>query len=119
MAIITIKNLRLRTMIGFQPWEKEKLQDVIINVELHYNADKAMQSDRVEDTVDYKTITKKIILAVEQASFHLLEKLAAVIVDIALEANNVESVKVEVDKPHALRFADSVAVSLTKNKPKH
>ena len=40
-AIINVTNLRLRTYIGFNPDEKSKKQDVVINVELHYPAELA------------------------------------------------------------------------------
>jgi D-erythro-7,8-dihydroneopterin triphosphate epimerase len=44
-AIINIKNLRLRTFIGFNPDEVQKQQDVIINAEIHYPADLACATD--------------------------------------------------------------------------
>jgi D-erythro-7,8-dihydroneopterin triphosphate epimerase len=58
-AIINIKNLRLRTYIGFNPEELQKQQDVVINAELHYPADLACETDDQENAVNYKVITKK------------------------------------------------------------
>jgi len=116
MATIHIKNLKLRTFIGFQEWEKDKLQDIIINISFAYEADKASKSDDVHDAVDYKLITKKIIHMVENSKFNLLEKLANSILNIVLEPNAVKSAQVEIDKPHALRFADSVSITVQKSK---
>ena len=61
-------------------------------------------------------ITKKIIKEVEASNFFLLEKLAKLILNIAMESPSVEEVTVRVDKPFALRFADSVSIELNAKK---
>ena len=45
-AIIHVTNLRLRTFIGFNPDEREKKQDVVINLEIHYPAEQACETSR-------------------------------------------------------------------------
>ena len=112
-ARINITNLRLRTFIGFNPEEKSKQQDVIVNAEIRYRADSAFHSDDEKDALDYKVITKRMIRHIENGRFHLLEKLAADLVSIATESELVTYAEVRVDKPHALRFADSVSVTLS------
>ncbi|MDH3538181.1 MAG: FolB domain-containing protein, partial [Gammaproteobacteria bacterium] len=57
-ARINISNLRLRTYIGFNPEEKTKQQDVIVNAEMRYRADPAFASDDEADALNYKSITK-------------------------------------------------------------
>jgi len=112
-ASISICNLRLRTYIGFNPEEKSKQQDVVINVEIRYRADLAFDSDDEDDALNYKTITKSMINHIENGRFHLLEKLAADLLAIATESTLVNFAEVKVDKPYALRFADSVSVTLS------
>ena len=112
-AIIHIKNLRLRTYIGFNPEELDKKQDVIINVDIHYPAQRACETDEAQRAVNYKDITKRIIHHVEDGQFKLLERLAFDILDIASDHPNVKHARVTVDKPHALRFADSVSITLS------
>jgi len=112
-ARINISNLRLRTYIGFNPEEKTKQQDVIVNAEIHYRADPAFASDAEADALNYKGITKRIIRHVESGRFQLLEKLTADLLAIASESEQVSYAEVRVDKPHALRFADSVSVTLS------
>lgn len=107
---IHIKNLRLRTYIGFNEEEKIKRQDVVINIHLQYNADQAMRTDAVRDACDYKILTKQVIAHVESHRFNLLEKMAADIQEIIQRNPLIESACIEIDKPHALRFADSVSV---------
>ncbi len=111
-ATITITNLRLRTYIGFNDEEREKKQDLVLNIVIKHRLNRGVLTDHVEDALNYKTITKRIINHVEQGRFLLLEKLVADIVGICSEDEAVEYAQVTGDKPHALRFADSVSVSM-------
>lgn len=113
LAIIRIKNLRLRTFIGINVDEIANRQDVIINVEIQYPAEKARQTDNMDDALNYRTITKKIIELVENNRFALLEKMTNDVLAIVSEHHWIIRASVEIDKPHALRFADSVSLQLT------
>ncbi|MCL1147654.1 dihydroneopterin triphosphate 2'-epimerase [Shewanella marinintestina] len=112
IAVIRIKNLRLRTYIGIKEDEIQNKQDVTINTVIHYCANKARNSDNMDDALNYRTITKKIIALVENNRFSLLENLTSQVLSIASEHDWVDFAKVEIDKPHALRFADSVSLEL-------
>lgn len=57
-AIIRIKNLRLRTFIGIKDEEINNRQDIVINVTIHYPADKARTSEDINDALNYRTVTK-------------------------------------------------------------
>lgn len=116
VAIIRITDLRLRAIIGINDWEREHKQDVVINVTMEFDAHKACASDNIKDTVDYKAITKRIIKAVEASNFQLLEKLADTVLNIALDDPKVKEATVRVDKPFALRFADSVSIEMSKKR---
>ena len=111
--IINIENLRLRTIIGIYDWEKENKQDVIINISIEFDGSAAGKSDSIEDTVDYKTITKKIINYVEDGKFNLIEKMVTGIGEIVMEDKRVILSTITADKPGALRFTDSVSVTET------
>ena len=113
MATIFIKNLRLRTIIGIEETERTNKQDIIINVEIEVDTDQAAQSDNINDAFNYRTITKKIIQFVETSDFFLLEKLVDQILKLIMQEEQVFSATVEIDKPAALRFADSVSLKQT------
>lgn len=115
-AIIRIKNLRLRTYIGIKEDEINNKQDVIINALIKYSAADAANTDNMDNALNYRTITKRIIALVENQRFSLLEKLTADVLAIAAEHVSVQYAEVEIDKPHALRFADSVSLTLSVNK---
>lgn len=108
---IKIENLRLRTFIGVYDWEKEKKQDVIINIEMDFDGTDAAKSDNIEDTVDYKSLNKKIINFVENGNFNLLETMASGIGNIIMEDKRIKKAAVKAEKPKALRFADSVSLT--------
>ena len=108
--MIRIKDLRLRTIIGINDWERDHEQDIVINAGIVFDGRAAADSDEIDDTVDYKSITKAMIAHVEGSSWNLLEKLATRLLEVALSDPKVESAWVEIDKPDALRFADSVSV---------
>ncbi|MFT5722869.1 MAG: D-erythro-7,8-dihydroneopterin triphosphate epimerase [Motiliproteus sp.] len=111
-AVINITNLRLRTFIGFNPEEQQKKQDIVINAEIHYPASHLCLSDDVANALNYKQIAKKIIQHVEEGRFLLLEKLVADTLVICTDHPWVSFARVKIDKPHALRFADSVSLTL-------
>ncbi|STU95738.1 dihydroneopterin triphosphate epimerase [Klebsiella pneumoniae subsp. ozaenae] len=112
-AIIRIKNLRLRTFIGIKEEEIANRQDVVVNVAIHYPADKARDSEDINDALNYRTITKRIISHLENGRFSLLEKLTQDVLNIACEHHWVTYAEVEIDKLHALRYADSVSMTMS------
>ncbi len=118
LAVIRITNLRLRTFIGINPDEIANKQDVVLNLEIHYPADAAVNTDEMDNGVNYKLITKQIIHYVESNQFSLLEKLTADVLDIARKPQPVCFASVRTDKPHALRFADSVSIEMQWHQPK-
>lgn len=112
-STIRITNLAVRTIIGFVEWERKKKQDIVINISLDFDSSGAVVSDSVDDTVDYKKLKRSIIELVEGSSFNLLEKLTYAVLCRTLQTPGVIASTVRIDKPHALRFADSVCVELT------
>lgn len=117
MDKIYIRDLALRCIIGIFPAERENKQDVVINVELGCASfAAAAASDAIEDAVDYKAVTKRIIALVEQSDFQLIETMAERIAELVLVDPRVQVATVSVDKPGALRFARSVAVEVVRRR---
>jgi len=78
---------------------------------IHYPADKARNSENInDDTPNYRTITKAIIRHVEDKRFALLEKFTR---DVVKEHAWVTYAEVEIDKLLALRYADSVSMTIS------
>jgi D-erythro-7,8-dihydroneopterin triphosphate epimerase len=113
---IHIRDLLLRCILGLRDWERRQPQDVILNIDLYTDLLKAGKSDRIEDTVDYVAIKKKVIDLVESSSFLLMERLAQRVADVCLEDGNVARVRVVLEKPGALRFARTVSVEIMRDR---
>jgi FolB domain-containing protein len=116
MDKILIKDLLVRCVIGVNKEERRERQDVLINITLTADLNKACRSDNFKDAVDYRAIKKRIFEIAESSSFFLIEALAQKIADACLDFNGVKAVKVLVEKPSALRFARSVGIEITREK---
>ena len=108
--IIYINDLRVQTIIGIFGWEREVRQEVSIDLEIVFDCKRAATTDAIEDTVDYKKIAKDVIKFVEASSFQLQESLAEGIAELVKQNHGVESLKLRVSKPGALRHADDVGI---------
>ena len=78
-----------------------------------YPADDAVAVNEITQALNYRTITKALIAHVESNRFALLERLTQELLDIVMQHQQVHYAEVEVDKPHALRFAESVSITLS------
>lgn len=116
MDKILIKDLLLRTIIGVNADEREKLQDVLINIVLYTDTRAAGTLDDIEDAVNYRTITKNVIALVEGSRYYLVEKLAEEIARVCLQDEAVGQAQVRVEKPGAVRFARSVGVQILRRR---
>lgn len=114
---IRLRGLRMRCIIGVQPWERQILQEVTIGLTLLLNTQPAGVSDHLGETVDYKQLTKQLIAMVEGSSFQLVEAMAERIAALALDfSGKIAEVRVRVDKPGALRFARTVGVVIRRQR---
>ncbi len=116
MATIYIKDLLLRTEVGFNSHELGKKQDLVLNIAIEYLTHGEEISDDPEQALDYREICKQIIGLIEKNRYNLLEKVASDVVILILDIPRVLKVSIEVDKPHALRFSRSVSFSMTGSK---
>ena len=117
MARIRVKDLRLRTYIGIKEEEILNRQDVLINLTILYPAAAAVEENQIDQALNYRTITKAVIRHVEDNRFALLERLTQELLDLVMAYEQVVYAEVEVDKPHALRFAESVSITLSAERP--
>lgn len=113
---IIIKDLLLRGIIGINPEERVKAQDILINMVIYADIRQAAQSDAIEDAIDYKSITKRVIGHVEASSDFLVEKLVTDLARIIITEFDVAKVQVRVEKPGALRFAQSVGIEIERTR---
>jgi D-erythro-7,8-dihydroneopterin triphosphate epimerase len=108
--LIEIRDLLVRCIVGINPEERVKKQDVIINLTLFGDLRQAGLSDDIEDAINYKTLTKRVLDHVEESEYFLVERMAHKIAEIAVLEFGIQRAIVSVEKPGALRFARSVGV---------
>jgi FolB domain-containing protein len=113
---IEIHDLLLRGILGINPPEREKKQDILLNLTLFADLRPAGRSDDIADTANYRTITKRIIDHVESAGRYTVEALAADVAELCLQDPRVSRVRVRIEKPGALRFARSVGVEIERGR---
>lgn len=116
MDKIIVKDLLVRGILGINPEERVKRQDILVNLIMYANIRQAAETDDIEHAVNYKSITKRIINHIEEGSDFLVEKLVTDIAHIILSEFAVERVMVRVEKPGALRFAESVGVEIERSR---
>lgn len=112
MDKIFIDNLRLKGILGINPEERVQEQEILINLVLFTDTREAAESDKIEDAVNYRTLTKRVIDHVQASSDFLVEKLVNDIARIILSEFPIARVRVRVDKPGALRFTDTVGIEI-------
>jgi FolB domain-containing protein len=116
MDKISIKNILARGIIGVNGWEREKSQDILINIDL-FTADRPPNTpDDIAETVDYSKVAKKIMNHAENSKRFTIEALAEDIANLCLEDPRVLKTTVRVEKPGAVRFSQSVGVEIERSR---
>jgi dihydroneopterin aldolase len=115
MDRVFIDNLNIETIIGIFDWEREIRQTVSIDLEMEFDIRKAAETDAIEDTLDYKSVSKRLIHYVEDSEFQLVEALAESCAAIILEEFPVNWLRLKLGKPGAVRGSSAVGVIIERN----
>lgn len=116
MDRIFISALTAEAVIGIYDWERHVRQRLEIDLELWVDLRAAGKSDAIEDTLNYKSVAKRVLGLVEASSFRLVEALAGEIARIVLEEFQVARVKVTLHKPGAIRHSRDVGVVIERDR---
>jgi FolB domain-containing protein len=116
MDQILIKDLLVRGVIGISETERAQKQDLLINIVLFTDIGRTAQRDDLDEGANYRTVTKRVIALVEAAERHTVEALAEDVARTCLEEPGVQTVRVRVEKPGAVRFARSVGVEIERSR---
>ncbi|HET7561725.1 MAG TPA: dihydroneopterin aldolase [Rhodanobacteraceae bacterium] len=112
MDVVFIESLTIETVIGIYDWERKIRQPIVLDIEMGFDNTRPAASDVIDDTLDYKAISKRLISFVEAASFQLVETLAERCAAIIREEFGVAWVRLKLSKPGAVRGAKSVGVCI-------
>ncbi|MEW5872588.1 MAG: dihydroneopterin aldolase [Chloroflexota bacterium] len=112
MDQVFITDLVARGIIGVYDHERQEPQDILINITLFTDLRQAGRSDRIEDSVDYHEVARKVQALAENNRRRTVEALAADLAEACLATPGVQRVRLRVEKPGAVRFTRSVGVEI-------
>lgn len=113
---IFLRGLEVECIIGFIDWERRVKQRIQIDLELPVDCTRAARSDDVVDTLDYKSVAKRVIAFVEASEFMLVETMAHRMAMVILEEFGIEWVRIWINKPGAIRGSRDVGVAIERNR---
>lgn len=116
MDKVFIEGLEIEAQIGIYDWERRIRQPLVFDIEMAFDNRKPAASDAIADTLDYKAVSKRIVAFVSASSFGLVETLAERCAEIVLREFNVESLKLKLSKPGAVRGARAVGVMIERDR---
>ena len=116
MDKIFIHALKTEAIIGIFDWERQVKQTVIVDLEIGADIRKAALSDSIEDTLNYKRVSKRVLAFVEGSKFHLVETLAEHVAMLLLEDFPIAWVRLSLSKPGAIRSSRDVGVMLERSR---
>ena len=114
--IIFLRELTVETTIGIYDWERRIKQALVFDLEMAADIRKAAESDAIEDTVDYKAVSKRIQTYVSQSRFQLVETLAERVAALVIQEFNVPWVRLTLNKRGAVRGARDVGVTIERSR---
>src|SRR6266446_4231168 len=102
---ICINDLVVRTIIGDYEWERKQEQEIIVNIEIETDVSNAVASDGIQDTVNYVTVAQLATSVIRETKPALIETAAEKVAEAIVEQFPIESVRVRIEKPHAVPFS--------------
>ena len=112
MDTVFIEALEIETVIGIYDWERNIRQKVVLDIEMAFDNRKPAASDKIEDTINYKAVSKRLIAFIEASSFELVETLAERCASIIRDEFGVPWVRLKLSKPGAVTGSKAVGVAI-------
>lgn len=110
MDIIFLGGLEIDTVIGIYAWEREIKQKIFLDIEMAFDIRKAAATDDINHTLDYKTVSDRVVTFVEASEFFLVETLIEEIANILLNEFPIPWVKIALNKKGAISRARDVGI---------
>jgi dihydroneopterin aldolase len=114
--VIFLHDLRIETVVGIWEWERRIRQTISIDLEMGADIRRAAATDRIEDTLNYKAVAKRLQEFVGNSDFQLVETLAERIAALVLDEFAVPWIRVRINKPGAIRGARDVGVVIRRDR---
>ena len=112
MDKIFLSSLTTECIVGIWDWERRVKQRVVLDIEMAGDIRRAAASDRIEDTLDYKKVSKRVQAFVEASEYQLVETLTEQIAKLIVQEFDVPWVRVRLNKQGAIRGARDVGIEI-------
>lgn len=116
MDIIFLSELRVEAVIGIFDWERKIKQAVVFDIEMGADIKKAASSDHIDDTLNYKAVSKRVTEFVETSEFQLVETLAEKVAQLIMDEFTVPWLRLKLNKTGAIRGARGVGIIIERGK---
>jgi len=113
---VFIKNFIIEEIIGIYEHEKINKQKIKFNIVIDVNEDTLPNEKNIKSIVDYEKITQKLENLAKSKKYNFLESLAEDSFKEIFEDKRINSVKIKIEKPEAIKNADSVGVEVFKTR---
>jgi dihydroneopterin aldolase len=110
MDLVYIRGLEVETVIGIYDWEREIRQVVNLDLEMGLDIISAAQTEDVNKTLNYKSVSDRLIDFIGQSEFQLVETMAEEIAQLVQEEFGVKWLRLRLGKPGAVPQAEDVGV---------
>lgn len=116
MDKVFIRNLTADAIIGIYDFERVTKQPIIITLEMEHDNKKPASTEDILDALDYEKISNSVKELIETSSFQLVETLAETIAQHILTNYSTKKLTLELNKPKAIAFAESVGIMITRER---
>ena len=113
---VFIKDFIIQEIIGIHEHEKIKKQKIKFNIVVDVNQNTIPDEKDLKSIIDYEKITNKLEKLVKRKKYNFLESLAEDSFKEIFEDKRINSIKIKIEKPDAIKNADSVGVEVFKNR---
>ena len=110
MDINLLRGLTTECIIGIWDWERRVKQKVLVDLEMGADIRRAAGSDRIDDTLDYKSVSKRLLQFIGDSEFQLVETLTERIAELVITEFSVPWVRVRLNKQGAIRGSRDVGI---------
>jgi 7,8-dihydroneopterin aldolase/epimerase/oxygenase len=97
--IVSIRDLRVSTVIGVYDWEREIEQDLAFSVDMAADVARAAGHDDIGDALDYSAVAHAVKTVVIEGKFRLIETAAERVAQRLIADFGLAWVRVQVVKP--------------------
>lgn len=112
MDKVFIKGLKADAVIGVYDWEREIRQSLLLDLELGTDMKPAAETDDLVHTLDYASISNRLIEFIQMSEFKLIETLAERLASLLMEEFSIPWLTLRLYKPGAVAEADTVGVAI-------